>query len=29
VSWTNGCVSSTPTCSVVIGKNTSAQANFK
>jgi len=29
VSWTNGCVSSTPTCTVVIGKDTSAQANFK
>lgn len=29
VSWTNGCVSSTPVCTVVIGKDTSAQANFK
>jgi hypothetical protein len=29
VSWTNGCVSSTPTCNVVISKDTSAQANFK
>ena len=29
VSWTNGCVSSTPTCTVVIGKDTTAQANFK
>jgi hypothetical protein len=29
VSWTNGCVSSTPTCDVTINKDTSAQANFK
>jgi uncharacterized repeat protein (TIGR02543 family) len=29
VSWTNGCVSSTPTCTLIIGKDTSAQANFK
>ncbi len=29
VSWTNGCISSVPTCTVVIGKDTSAQANFK
>jgi subtilisin family serine protease len=29
VSWTNGCVSSTPTCMLVIGKDTTAQANFK
>jgi subtilisin family serine protease len=29
VSWTNGCISSTPTCTVVIGKDTTAQANFK
>ena len=29
VSWTNGCVSSTPTCTFVIGKDTTAQANFK
>jgi len=28
-SWTNGCVSSTPTCTLVIGKDTTAQANFK
>ena len=29
VSWTNGCVSSTPACTLVIGKDTTAQANFK
>jgi subtilisin family serine protease len=29
VNWTNGCVSSTPTCTLVIGKDTTAQANFK
>jgi hypothetical protein len=29
VSWTNGCVSSSPTCTLVIGKDTSVQANFK
>ena len=29
VSWTNGCVSSTPTCTFVIGKDVTAQANFK
>jgi hypothetical protein len=29
VSWTNGCVSSVPTCTVTINKDTSAQANFK
>jgi subtilisin family serine protease len=29
VSWTNGCVSSIPTCTVEIGKDTTAQANFK
>jgi hypothetical protein len=28
VSWTNGCVSSTPTCTVVINKDTTTQANF-
>jgi hypothetical protein len=27
--WTNGCVSSTPTCTLIIGKDTTAQANFK
>jgi hypothetical protein len=27
--WTNGCVSSTPACSVVISKDTTVQANFK
>jgi len=29
VRWTNGCVSSTPTCTVVINKDTRAQANFE
>ena len=29
VSWTNGCVSSTPICTVVIAKDTTAQATFK
>lgn len=29
VNWTNGCVSATPTCTLVIGKDTTAQANFK
>jgi subtilisin family serine protease len=29
VSWTNGCISSTPICTLVIGKDTTAQANFK
>jgi subtilisin family serine protease len=29
VSWSNGCVSSTPTCTVVINKDTTAQSNFK
>lgn len=29
VSWTNGCLSSIPTCTFVIGKDTTAQANFK
>ena len=29
VSWTNGCVSSVPTCNVTINQDTSAQANFK
>jgi uncharacterized repeat protein (TIGR02543 family) len=29
VGWTNGCVSSSSTCTLVIGKDTSAQANFK
>ena len=29
VSWTNSCVSSTPTCTVVINKDTTAQANFQ
>ncbi len=29
VSWTNGCVATVPTCTLVIGKDTAVQANFK
>lgn len=29
VSWTNGCVSSMPVCTVIINKDTTAQATFK